>query len=120
MSFEKIDFDPAAALEQFEGDMELLLDVAEMYLDCQVEMMQAVKEAVEACDFEKLNHAAHYLKGALGQISAQTAQEAALRLEIMGREAQQVQLAEAWLDMQDKNNRLCEALRTFQRGNIEC
>ncbi|HHH76419.1 MAG TPA: Hpt domain-containing protein, partial [Phycisphaerae bacterium] len=116
MSFEKIDFDPEAALEQFEGDMELLLDVTEMYLDCQAEMMQAVEEAVEACDLEKLNRAAHSLKGTLGQLSAQAAQEAAFRLETMGRQGQQAQLAEAWQDMQDKNNRLCEALRTFHRG----
>ena len=115
-----MDFDPAAALEQLEGDMELLLDVTGMYLDCQEEMMQAVQEAVETCDFEELSRAAHFLKGTLSQIVAQAASEAALRLEIMGRQRDRTDLADAWQTLQDKNKRLCEGLQDFQRGSGVC
>jgi len=74
------------ALEQMEGDAELLAEVAEMFIADSPDWLEAVRDAVARRDCEALARSAHSIKGALGNFGTGSAYDAALRLELLGRE----------------------------------
>ena len=84
--------DLSAALSRVGGDEELLKEIAEIFLDQCPEALHDVRAAVEANDHEALQHAAHSLKGSVGNFGAQQAFEAAYRLEQNGPKSGNVRL----------------------------
>jgi CheY-like chemotaxis protein/HPt (histidine-containing phosphotransfer) domain-containing protein len=78
-------FDPAAASARFDGDEGLIREVAELFLAEHENAMAEVREAVAAGEAERLERAAHSLKGSVGNFGAKAAFDAALALEVMGR-----------------------------------
>ncbi len=81
-----IGLDIAAALGRVGGDEELLKEIAEIFLEQCPDALSEVRDAIEAQNPEALQHAAHSLKGSVGNFGAQAAVEAAYRLEMMGRQ----------------------------------
>jgi CheY-like chemotaxis protein len=77
--------DRAALVAMVEGDMSLLSDMVETFVNEYPALEQAVRTAVAAGDAAALRHAAHALKGAVGIFSVQPAYEKAQQLETMGR-----------------------------------
>jgi HPt (histidine-containing phosphotransfer) domain-containing protein len=78
-------FDRAAALERVEGDETLLREIAVMFLETADELLGDVRNAVVQRDSAALYAAAHTLKGVVANFSATTCYEAALALEMKGR-----------------------------------
>lgn len=72
-------------LERTGGDRGFLVELVSLYLDQQVPLLREIELAVDAGDHNKIEHAAHALRGAIGNFSDQEAYEAALRLERMAR-----------------------------------
>ena len=73
------------ALEGVDDDMELLQDLAKLFLgDCPARMA-ALREAINAADGEEIRCTAHALKGAASNFGAQAVVDAASRLEEIGR-----------------------------------
>lgn len=83
-SGDAVDF--SALLGRVDGDRELLSEVVELFRADAPRLVENVKSAIEAKDAKALAFAAHALKGALSAISAHRASQAALVLEVMGRE----------------------------------
>ncbi|MBL8176340.1 MAG: Hpt domain-containing protein [Bryobacterales bacterium] len=77
--------DRAVALERVGGDSELLQEMAQLFLDEYPSQLDAVRVAVLARDAKALERSAHSLKGSVGNFGAAAAQDAALRLEMIGR-----------------------------------
>jgi PAS domain S-box-containing protein len=73
------------ALERVDGDAALLGDLAKLFCEEYPKMLEAVQEAVSGKDAERLERAAHTLKGSVGALGAQEACEAALKLERIAR-----------------------------------
>jgi len=80
-------FDREAMLDRLGGDEEFLVDVLEVFLEETPRMLEATRSAVGSADAEGVERAAHALKGALLNISADSASLVALELERMGRES---------------------------------
>ena len=78
-------FDRAAALDRVGGDLDLLIELAGMFLEDSSRMLDQIGDAVEQGDVDALTRAAHTLKGAVGNFSAQAAFDAAMNLEMIGR-----------------------------------
>ena len=76
--------------------------------------------AGERGDGKALERAAHKLKGSMGSFGAARAAEAALRLEIMGRDGEFAQVEEAGADLEHEVARLREALTTFIKEGAAC
>ncbi len=85
----------ATLLARFEGEPELLKDVVRLFLDDCPKMMNGIRGAAERGDALEMGRAAHKLKGAVANFAASAAYDAALRLEVMGREGHLDQAAEA-------------------------
>ena len=75
----------ATALDQLEGDTELLAELAGLFVDEYPELSAALADAITAGDMEATAKLAHRLKGSLGTFSAIPGMEAAAALEKAGR-----------------------------------
>ena len=74
-------FDRPSLLERVDGDDELVTVLIQVFLDDAPRSMQAIDEAFAALDMPRLRLAAHALKGAAANISAETLRFAAGELE---------------------------------------
>jgi HPt (histidine-containing phosphotransfer) domain-containing protein len=87
--------DESAFLARFDGEPELLRDVVNLFLDDCPKLLDGIRGAVERGDAGGLERAAHKLKGTVANFSARASYEAALRLEVMGREGHLEQARES-------------------------
>jgi signal transduction histidine kinase/DNA-binding response OmpR family regulator len=94
-------FDRANALEQCLGSNDMLTQLARVFLQNTDQMMTAIGDAIAAKDPKELHHAAHTFKGAVGNLAARKAYEAALRLEQMGRNNTMTDAQEAFEHLQE-------------------
>jgi len=77
--------DRAKLLEQTGGDVDLLRQVVEVFLEEKASMLAAVRGAVERGDAAEIARAAHRVKGTCVTLAARLAGEAAAQLERVGR-----------------------------------
>ena len=71
----------SAALARLEGDNELLVEMAALFVVECPRMLSAIHEAIALRDAKMLERAAHALKGSVGNFAAPAALDAALALE---------------------------------------
>jgi two-component system sensor histidine kinase/response regulator len=71
----------ASLLERVEGDQELLAEMIQLFLADAPQLIDAMRKALLQGDMVLLERAAHSLKGAAGNMSAEVTVGAALRLE---------------------------------------
>lgn len=68
-----------------DGDAELLLDLIQMFLDDGPTKVQSITEGLTAGDFEKMERAAHSLKGSSGNLGAKQLQDACEKMQLASR-----------------------------------
>ena len=73
-------------------------------------MLTNLREAVTAGDATAIERAAHQLKGSVGNFAAQPAFEAALKLEVLGRNATLSYAKPAYAELENEINRLKSAM----------
>ena len=77
--------DESLALSRVGGDVDLLKEVVELFLDDYPSTFEKIKGAVDSRDATALEHHAHSLKGSVSTFGANRAFEAAFTLEKQGR-----------------------------------
>ena len=77
--------DRAEALSRVDGDRELMTSLLDIFFSEARSMMEAVRTAVAKRDADKLEKAAHRLKGSVSIFGANTVSQTALELEKQGR-----------------------------------
>jgi len=103
-------FDLAAATARVQGDVALLAEMAQVFLDNRERLLLDVWEAVGAREAQALERAAHALKGAVGHFGAEPAFEVARRLEMAGRSGDLTQADELLGMLEAELARLSQAL----------
>lgn len=78
-------FDKEVALSRVGGDLELLREIAILFLDDYPKSLSELREAVESRDAKRVERSAHGLKGSVSNFGAGPAVDAAYQLETMGR-----------------------------------
>jgi len=91
-------FDFSRAMEVVDGDMELLREIATLFLDDCHQKIDLIREGVRAGDGKMVEETANSLKGAAGNIGAQQLEQRFLQLEMVGTEGR---LLEAEIDLAD-------------------
>lgn len=84
MNKDIIDLDEA--LERVEDDVDLLIELFEVFIEDYPLKMQAMRQATESSDFSQLADLAHSLKGASGNISAKTMRDVFIYIEQMAKD----------------------------------
>ena len=78
--------DLTAALAHVDGDLQLLAELAAMFLQDYPRLLNEVRQSIVEGDYSSLERAAHTLKGRLAFFGVENARIQALKLEMMGRE----------------------------------
>jgi CheY-like chemotaxis protein len=111
--------DKATLLDRVEGDMELLGDMASMFLQECPRYLLEVRQAVARRDAAALQSSAHTLKGSVGNFAALKAAQAALQLEMMGREGDLAKSEPALRELEVEIERLKPVLEEFAKGGSQ-
>jgi len=77
--------DRALALARVGGDLELLQEIAALFLEEYPRALDDMHKALASGDAKLLDRAAHGLKGSVANFCARSAEDAAFQLEQMGR-----------------------------------
>ena len=109
-------FDREALLERVDNDMEFLAETVEMLEEDGPDLLNQVREAIEGGDSEALSVAAHTYKGMVANFCADSTVEAALKLEMMGKDGDLTGATEAFADLEDLGRRLATALQELLQG----
>jgi two-component system sensor histidine kinase/response regulator len=78
-------WDREAALNSVDGDTELLVELAEIFLEGSQALLEQVGHSIDAANPIELHHAAHTMKGSIANFFAQDARDSAQALEMSGR-----------------------------------
>ncbi|MFP4054865.1 MAG: ABC transporter substrate binding protein [Phycisphaerae bacterium] len=100
----------ADALHRVEGDTELLGELAQMFVQEYGTLVDQIATGIAAGDGETVTRSAHSLKGSVGNFSAKPAFDAALKVEMAGREGNIDQAREAFVELQQKLQELVPVL----------
>ena len=104
--------DENALLARYDDDVDLIKEIAELFISDLPTRMSEIKKAIAARDARGLQIAAHSLKGSVGNFNATEAFAAAQALESAGRDG----------DLSRVDNSYCElenSVHIFQRGLSE-
>jgi len=102
--------DRQLALSRVGGDLELLREIAVLFLDECPRALLEIHQAVAGEDAAKLENAAHSLKGSVANFGASAAVAAALRLEQMGRSQQLLEASSALRALEQALSIVCAEL----------
>jgi two-component system sensor histidine kinase/response regulator len=78
----------SALRERLNGDFKLFAELAELFIKESPNLLHAVEKAVKIKNGEKIVKTAHTIKGALSNFSADSAYNAALMLENLGKNSE--------------------------------
>jgi len=111
--------DIPAALARVDGSMELLRELAGLFCADSAQLLSKLREAIERQDAQAVESTAHSLKGAVGNFGAMPTFEAALRLEVMGREGNLSEARTGLLILEEELRRLESALADLQGKEVK-
>ena len=95
-----LQLDESLALSRVGGDVELLKEVVELFLDDYPSTFEKIRGAVASGDAKALEHHAHSLKGSVSTLGANRAFEAAFTLEKKGRSGDMTGASDGLLELQ--------------------
>ena len=109
-------FDRDHALECLDGDMALLLEIAQMYLTEGPGRLEEIREGLKRRDAPAVEHAAHRLRGSLGALGASLAADAAQTLESVAARGDFSRIEDAVAALEREAARLRPALESLIKG----
>jgi CheY-like chemotaxis protein len=98
------------AIAHLEGDVDLLREIAGMFLQQCPDLVARLRDAVERRDPAEIERAAHTIKGSVGNFVAKAAFEAARRVERIGRDGTLGDAEEARVELEQELERSKPAL----------
>ena len=111
-------FDLEEVLAWVEGDRELLSEMAALFLQECPKLLSNIKTALLHHDATALEHAAHRLKGSVGNFAALGVFEAARQLERMGRQGDLTHASAALATLETELSRLQSTLTTLSLETV--
>jgi len=113
-------FNQKEALEQMNGDWDLFREVVVIFAEESSQLLAEIRDAIRAGDLIRLNCAAHNLKGAVSNFGARYAFEAALKLEILGKQGKLEDAPVIYNALEKEIERLQRSLAEFISGSAFC
>ena len=110
-------FDRQELLDRVDEDMEFLAETVEMFDEDGPPLLSEIRDAIARQDSEALAQAAHTFKGMVANFCADPAVEAALELEMMGKNADLGGAEEAAGRLESEAERLKSALVDLVQGS---
>ncbi len=111
--------DTTKILERIGGDRELLRELAGLFVGDCPRMLSDIQDAVRDGNAEALQKAAHALKGSVSNFAAEAAVQVAFRLEMMGRNQDMTDAAQALNELEREIGRVREGLSALAQESEE-
>jgi len=108
-----VHWDRESSLARVGNDLELLCEIAQLFVDDAANMLSAIEQAVAAGDAAALGRSAHTLKGCVSNFSAPETFDAALELEKLGRSGDLSTVQESLTRLRRSLDDLCPELRAL-------
>ena len=108
--------DKAELLERIDEDMEFLAETVEMFNEDSPKILSEIRDAIKQQDASALTGAAHTFKGMAANFCAKRAVDAALALEMMGRNGDLMGATDALCTLEKEAKRLKSALAELLKG----
>ncbi len=112
-------FDKKAALERVDGDEEILHEVVNLFLSDCGNLLSKIRQAVESDDFDALRRTAHTLKGAAGNIGAESVYSTAYQLENISENRNAKEADKTVSTLQEELNKLVPLLKSMAREGTD-
>ncbi|MBM84143.1 MAG: hypothetical protein CMJ78_26615 [Planctomycetaceae bacterium] len=109
--------DELEPLEPSIEDLDLLKDLAEMFLDLFPEQLAEVRQSVESGDAGELRRSAHRLKGSVSSLGSTVAAQTLVELEVMGRDDELNQAERVYQRLEAEIRRLERTLQRMGAGS---
>jgi response regulator RpfG family c-di-GMP phosphodiesterase len=109
-------FDRNAALKRIGGNLEMLKQLSDVFEQDGPRLLGEIWNAIQNGDAEKLNEAAHSLKGMVSFFGDKAAAEAALKLETMGRENRLANCSKEWEELKSRVEQIARSLPELVGG----
>ncbi len=106
-------FDRDEILKRFDGEKEFLAELIEIFINDIPAQFSEIQKAVDNRNGKDLEKSAHKLKGAIANFADKDAFEAALKIEMMGRENRLDGVEEAYDTLVKEVECLVNALKEF-------
>ncbi len=110
-------FDMAQSLDRAGGDVDLLLELAQIFLQISPRHLEEAAHAISVGDMTSLGNAVHALKSSMGNFAAKAAFQAALFVQQKIGEGDLRQIEEAYELLRIEAGRLTEALEEVLEGS---
>jgi len=104
-------FDLSSALEAVDGDKDLFMEIAELFLDGLTDSIAGIQDGIARSDAKAVEQAAHSLKGSVGNFGARRAYEIAYRLEVLGRNGELAESEDAISELEKEFRDLEAAMK---------
>lgn len=108
-------FDREALLDRLDGDIRLACELVTTYLEESPEMRAGLRDALKSRDPERIERAAHSLRGALAAVSAPAAAHLADRLESGARDGDRPAGRSDGVEIESQLDLLERELRSYLR-----
>jgi two-component system sensor histidine kinase/response regulator len=108
-------FDKDEVMERVDGDIELLMEMIELFISDYPRLMSNIKNSITQKDSKELARNAHTLKGSVGNFAANSVYDTALTLEIMGRNNDISDAGEAYIKLEKESIRLMLAFDMLRK-----
>ncbi len=103
---------------RLDNDMELLQELIEIFLEDYPQQMVAIANAIQSRNGQELQHAAHTLKGAVGNFCAKKAVELAFQLEKKGEGEDFENVSEVYSLLENELNKVVSALHVLAAETV--
>lgn len=98
-------------LEHFDGDMELIQELTQIFEESYPEVLRNLNEAIKSENFSDVELHAHTLKGMISNFFAEEAKDIAFELEKMGRDKSITNATALAADLEQKVSSLLVELK---------
>ena len=106
--------DRSAILAQVDGDLELLAELVDLFLDTYPSLLGEIRQGIRDQVPSRVSEAAHSLKGALGNFWPTAGMDLVLTLELMGRDGNLSRAEEKLRELEVDMGRIRSALSAFR------
>ena len=100
-------------MQRLDGDEQLFVDMAGLFLKFQAELLSAVAQAIENADASELRRSAHGLKGALSDFTSSAPFQTARALEEIAANGRLSQAGTVAATLNSQVQELCDELKRY-------
>ena len=113
-------FNSEGALAMLDGDTGLFVELMKLFMSESVDLLEQIRDAIEQRDANRLERAAHSLKGSAAAFCGESTRAVAQKLEAIGASGDLDQADGLFIELKRELVRLTDALAEYRKESVLC